>query len=314
MKSMFKVFLVFLGILAGFVANAQDFGKSVHDSIYVEKYKNKWYIKHKVRSGETIFMLARRYHVPPAMLADANGLNYQQGLDKNKVLWIPLGAYNRKKSLPSDLGQTRALYYKVDQYDNLFIIARFADVKQRLLQEWNRMDDNNVEPGSILKVGWVLYDATQLPFADTSRSKSGMVATSEDGSNGVLAGKYANADTVIKIKKKEDEQSKEEKQYMVQTYNESFLLDEKGTAVFFDMPGKPKSTYYAFHNSAPRGTIIKVFNPGTKMFVFVKVLGPLPNTSQYHNSIIGIASNAKTALGVVDDKLWCELYYYPPNK
>ena len=310
---MFKSFLVLLGIVIGFGAYAQEAGKPAQDSVYVEKYKNKWYIKHKVNSGETIFMLARRYHVPPAMLADANGMNYQQGLEKNTILWVPLGAYNRKKSLPSNLSQTRALYYKVDQYDNMFIIARFADVKQQVLQGWNGMEDNNVMPGRVLKVGWVLYDATQLPFADTTKSKSGMVATSEEQGGNTTSYKYPHADTVIKLKKV-DEQSKEEKLYMVQTHDEAFVTDEKGTAVFFDMPGKPKSTYYAFHNAAPRGTIIKVFNPGTKMSVFVKVLGPLPNTGQYHNSIIGIASNAKQALGVVDDKLWCELYYYPSSR
>ena len=112
-------------------------------------------------------------------------------------------------------------------------------------------------------------------------------------------------------KKNKIKENKEQKLYMQQTRDEAFLIDEKGTAVFFEMPTKSSTTYYAFHNAAPRGTIIKVKNPGTKMVIYVKVLGAIPNTSQYHNSIIGIADNAKKALGITDNKVWCELYYYP---
>lgn len=307
---MFRGLLVVLMIVLSVSANAQERTVGAKDSIFVSKYRGSWHIKHEAKSGETIFMLARRYHVPPAMLADVNGMNYQQGLETGKTVWIPLGAFNKKKTLPSNLGEARVLYYKVESYDNMFMIARFADVKQKSIQEWNKMPTNEVQPGRTLKVGWVLYDATQLPFADTAKSKSGMVVQNEEERGVTSTSRYANADTVIKIKKKEGP-SKEEKLYMSQTHNEAFLMDEKGTAVFFDMPGKAKTTYYAFHNTAPRGTIIKVYNPGTKMSVYVKVLGALPNTGQYHNSIIGIASNAKKALGVTDDKLWCELTYYP---
>lgn len=293
---------------------AQEYKGSLNDSIYVAEHKNTWHIKHSVRSGETIFMLARRYHVPPAMLADANGMNYQQGLEEGQVVWVPLGAYNRKKTLPSNPAETRVLYYKAKQYDNMFMIARFADLRQKTIQSWNKMSDNKIESGRVLKVGWVLYDATQLPFVNNAKEQDGGIVVETGGEQEIgqtsETNKYANADTVIRIKKKEGP-SKEEKLYMSQTHNEAFVMGEKGTAVFFDMPGKSKGTFYAFHNSAPRGTIIKVVNPGTKMFAYVKVLGALPNTGQYHNSIIGIASNAKKALGVSEEKLWCELYYYP---
>jgi hypothetical protein len=57
--------------------------------------------------------------------------------------------------------------------------------------------------------------------------------------------------------------------------------------------------------------VIKVTNPGTGKSIFVKVLGPIPDTKQYAGSIIGIATAAKEALGVTDTKAWCELSYSP---
>src|SRR6185437_920718 len=101
-----------------------------------------------------------------------------------------------------------------------------------------------------------------------------------------------------------------EQLYMSQTNNELNTTTEKGPAVFFEMAGGASATvFYAFHNTTPRGTIIKVFNPGNGKTIFVKVLGPLPETKQYYNSIIGITGAAKEALGVNDNKAWCELTF-----
>ena len=74
---------------------------------------------------------------------------------------------------------------------------------------------------------------------------------------------------------------------------------------------KGTEMYFALHGTAPKGTIIKVYNPGTDKQVFVKVIGTLPGTKQYYNSIIGIAGGAKDVLGVTDEKAWCELKYAP---
>jgi len=98
--------------------------------------------------------------------------------------------------------------------------------------------------------------------------------------------------------------------YNVQTNFGSNTITEKGTAVFFEKAGK-NDIYYAFHNTTQRGAIIKVVNPGTGKVIYAKVMGPMPETKQYTNCIIGISTPAKEALGITDNKAWCELYYSP---
>jgi hypothetical protein len=108
-----------------------------------------------------------------------------------------------------------------------------------------------------------------------------------------------------------DTTSEEEELYLQQTNNELNAIEEKGAVVFFASTGKVKSSdvFFAFHATAAKGTIIKVYNPGTNKTIFVKVLAPLPATKQYANSILGIGSVAKDALGVTENKAWCELKY-----
>lgn len=299
--SMYRVLHVFLSVMLSIsVIHART---TADGKLLTIVRKNKLVIAHKVKSGETLFMLARRYHVPPAMLADANGLNYQSSL--GKTLYIPLGAYNRLKVLPSNLSEARTLYYKVGRYDNLFIVARYVGVKQKVLQGWNAMTDNKVKDGQLLKVGWVLFDDTQKPFA--KKDSSGKTIVNKDGST---IAKLGDGVTVITLKPK-DTLSKIHRRYVNQTSNETVVAEDKGSAVFFPMSVKNAKIHYAFHNKATRGTIIKVVNPGTNMHIFAKVLGPVPQTKQYYNAVIGISETAKKELGITEDKAWCELYYSP---
>lgn len=290
------------------------------DTFRVVFHNDKWAVAHKVKQGETLFLVSRRYHVPPAMVADMNKVSYQEGLSEDAMLYIPLGAYNQSTKEPANSFDHRALVYEVQKYDNLFRIAHMAGVSQRDIQGWNGMSDNYITEGKRLFVGWVLYDETLQPIVEDETPKEEVAATEVEDTRSVdeiAKSILNNSDTVIVIRKARDWHDtlpEMERKYMSQTSDEQMVMEEKGTAVFFEMKGKVSNsnTYYAFHNTAKLGTIIKVYNSGTGKTVFVKVLGPLPDTKQYYNSIIGISSGAKEELLVPEDRTWCELKYVPP--
>jgi hypothetical protein len=94
---------------------------------------------------------------------------------------------------------------------------------------------------------------------------------------------------------------------LLQTDNGNNTVHENGAAVFF--PSKSRRIFYAFSNKASRGALIKVINPANKRTVYVKVLGPLPATKQYANAVIGISASARSALGALENRVWCELVY-----
>ncbi len=69
---------------------------------------------------------------------------------------------------------SRPLYYKTEQEDNLHSISRMFNVSQGTIQRWNRMDDAELNTGEVLLVGWIAYDKSQKPFpvATTARPDS----------------------------------------------------------------------------------------------------------------------------------------------
>ncbi len=320
---MFRIPVIFL-LLISLQAMAQR-----SDSLFVKQGESGWVIRHKIKAGETVFSLARKYHVPPAMLADFNNINYQQQLAPDSRISIPTGAYNIVVSKPDQANDIRPIYFRVDEDENLHRIARNTGVSQRTIQQWNNLYDTDISEGQVLQVGWLLYDATQMPDTRSNMPVNSNVATIPARKDDMKPAKVvkvpqpqiqiqrqvqrdtvyvSDTDTIAAIET--DTIPDGEQLYMEQTNNGEDVVYEKGPAVFFRRAGKSTNgIFFAFHNTAPRGTIIKVTNPGTGKSVYAKVIGAVPGTASYHKAIAGVSSDARAALGVGDQKAWCELRY-----
>ncbi len=304
---------MFLLLLVCSFAQAQK-----KDSLFVYDGGDGWFLNHRVKKGETIFSVARNYHIPPAMLADANEMNLRQKPIPGSVLEIPLGAYNLKTETGMYTDEMRPIYHRLRAGESLKRIAKNSSVNQRRLLEWNNLTPNDLYEGVVLKVGWILYDltGTSLPPVKepeqpvTSQPPASSVAVKPPVTTPML--RQPKQDTfrfTLPPVKDSLEEEKTEAEIIYDEQTVHGIITEKGPAAFFKSNNGSASFYYAFHNNAPKGAIIKVRNTGNGKTVFVKVLGALPNTGLYHNCIIGISSRAKAALGVGSEKAWCELSY-----
>jgi rare lipoprotein A (peptidoglycan hydrolase) len=84
---------------------------------------------------------------------------------------------------------------------------------------------------------------------------------------------------------------------------------ENGVASWIRDDDINPNKYYALHRSAPIGTIIKVTNKMNNKYVFVKVVGSLPNTGDNTDLVIKISKASAEKLGVHDSKFQSELSY-----
>lgn len=310
------------------------------DSLFVVENQRSWLLIHKVQEGETVFSIARRYHVPPAILASENQVSYQTDLKPGKKLYVPTGAYNFIHNKDASAGQgTRPVYHRVDEEESLYRIARTSGVTQKKIQEWNGLEYPEISAGRRLLVGWIRYDATNMKEVKKNNMtvSYGQDLSAPDARETAVRGipqsppgagtkKDSLPAAVIPPVKESlppapawdsfshfqpsDTLTEAGRVYLSQTYNGQSFTEEKGPAAFYDHKGASQ-VYYAFHNTAARGTIIKVINTGNGKYVFAKVLGPIPKTKLYHNCVIGISGNAKRELGVMGNKVWCSIQYAP---
>lgn len=98
--------------------------------------------------------------------------------------------------------------------------------------------------------------------------------------------------------------------YQQQTNSGRNAVTEKGPGTWFRSNAVVGSgKYYALHNTAPRGTIVKVTNPLTGRSIYAKVLDAIPQLKSNANLIIKLSDAAQDALGINEARFYCELSY-----
>ncbi len=260
-----------------------------NDSLFAIHKLASWVIRYTVQPGENLHMIATRFYISDGALENANEADVIKKFQPGSVISIPVTAENYYVTKQTFLDM-HEVYYHVVPKDDIGLLSTYAGITKAQMRSWNNLHGNTISPGEVLFIGWVKmisYDTTNpiSELAYPTFRKKAMADTAQGPVPGGL-------DTV----------------YNRQTNNGTNVLTEKGTAVFYDQTSR-NNTYYAFHNATPHGSIIKVYNPSSGKTIYVRVLGPIPNTKLYANAIIGISSAAKEALGVTDNKAWCELSY-----
>lgn len=110
--------------------------------------------EHRVRKGETVASIARRYGITIESLAELNGLRRHQPLRAGMVLSIPPAERTLAQRSPSaDGASDRATVYRVKPGDTLSRIAKAFRVSEEDLERWNRLGDpDRLQVGQALRV------------------------------------------------------------------------------------------------------------------------------------------------------------------
>ena len=121
---------------------------------------DKWvsWRRHRVENGETLGSIAKKYHVTPAAIAEANSLERGAGLDPGEKLIIPATQAQAET-------KRRLVSYRVRKGDTLLGIADRFSVDSDDVKKWNRLKTNHVARGMVLRI----YTQGSLPVT-ASRS------------------------------------------------------------------------------------------------------------------------------------------------
>jgi membrane-bound lytic murein transglycosylase D len=129
------------------------------------------FIRHKVRAGETLSSIARRYHVSSSQIKAYNKLRGKK-LAQGNVIRIPIRKrmdYAQEDRNPQrKVEKEVASRYRVKKGDTLFSIARRFDVSMEQIKRLNHLRSNKVVAGQLLRLssGQSASESDQEPLSE----------------------------------------------------------------------------------------------------------------------------------------------------
>lgn len=246
-------------------------------------------ITHTVTSGESLYMIGRKYDVPINDIKRWNNLR-SNALSIGQRLTIHLSPVkaaeiNQQKEVMETHGKK---IHIVNKGETLFSIARQYNHSVSDLKEWNRLESNTISIGQELIIGYL----------DAGNQQPVIVQDLE-----VEEEKPVDVQ-VSTIPETPSEMTKAE------PAGEFKKVSEKGMAQVIEGSESTKK-YLALHRNAPIGTIMQVRNEMNDLSVFVRVIGTIPETDLNRNVLIKVSQVAYDRLGAIDAQFPVEVTYHP---
>jgi LysM repeat protein len=280
------------------------------DSIGLERYNGKLYIRHRVRAGEDILSIARRYYTDVNTLISLNPFA-RNPLQQGQIVRIP---YNHKEA------PTSIRNYTVRNEDTLYKIALKFGTTPKAIKELNQMTTNEIRVGQDLLIP--INENAETTRSLAGSGEAGGQAQNQQG-NEITYQYYTveSGDNLIKIANqykttvaqlKEWNQLTSDKirigQKLIVGKSEVYtplttsskissnkqIRSESGVCSLIDSDG---TRFLGLHRHLPVGTMVRVFNENTGRSVEVEIIGKIPNISANENIIIKITKAACYQLG-----------------
>ena len=204
------------------------------------------YVAHKVKRGESLWTISKKYRVSIHDLAAVNKIRNRHRLSIGQKLTIPVRRSNGGTLLVSNSGPSghKKIKYKVKRGDTLGHIAEDYNTLARKIRRWNKLEYGQpIFPGQKLTI-WVKEDMGQL----ASNSKK-------------------NRDKVVHIVKRGDTIGHIAESYRVASINIMSWNNIKSKQTIY--PGQ-KLTLWVKNNNNSSNSVAQSSNKGKKVTYTVK--------------------------------------------
>ena len=122
------------------------------DKIPVSHPPQRAFVYHRVRRGETLSVIARRYRTSVGSLMRANNLRRSNYIVAGKLLKVPQRGYVYKKPKPVRPKNGQAVTHIVGKGDSLWIIAKQYGTTTKNIQELNNLTSTELYIGQVLTI------------------------------------------------------------------------------------------------------------------------------------------------------------------
>ena len=133
--------------------NASSKFDSLFAEVEVEIFQEVVFLDHKVKRGESLWLIAKKYNVRIQDIVSINKLARAKYIKPGQVLQIPSNGYDvyRKAALAKS-AKSRQIFYTVRYGDTLSEIAIKYRTSVRKIKKWNGLRSDRIYSGQKLKI------------------------------------------------------------------------------------------------------------------------------------------------------------------
>lgn len=143
------------------------------DKIPVTSPPQRAFLYHRVKSGETLSVIARRYRTSVRGIMHANNLKRSNFIVAGRLLKIPQRGYVYPQPEPVETQNGQALSHEVKQGDSLWIIAKQYGTTTKKIQELNHLTTTDLYKGQVLTIFPAQKDQPHKQDLNTYEVKAG---------------------------------------------------------------------------------------------------------------------------------------------
>lgn len=143
------------------------------DKIPVTSPPQRAFVYHRVRRGESLSIIARKYRTRVGSIMRANNLKRSNFIVAGKLLKIPQRGYIYKRRKPIRPQNGQAITHTVKQGDSLWIIAKHYGTTTKKIQQLNHLTTTDLYKGQVLTIFAAKIDYPNKKDLDTYEVRAG---------------------------------------------------------------------------------------------------------------------------------------------
>ncbi len=269
-------------------------------------------VTHVVKASETMFAISRKYGV---RLTDIKKWNNLSGTALNvgqKLILYPgeTAAAGQAKSTSAVAKTGKGdIIHTVSSSQTLYSISRQYNVSMTDIKKWNNLDGVGLSIGQKLVIKSATPNKSTAPKeSEKPAAKESVVADNKQSTSPSKGTDYKTYETSMEeIKRVNTNPRPRPRKSGTSGFNK---VVELGFAEVIKTE-KDSKKWLALHRTAPIGTILRVKNEMNNLWVFVRVVGVLPETSVNDKVLIKISKTAYDKLGAINNRFPVEISYVP---
>ncbi|MFN3940664.1 MAG: LysM peptidoglycan-binding domain-containing protein, partial [Chitinophagales bacterium] len=246
------------------------------DSIGLKQVGGQSYIVYRLSAGETVYAVSRKYNVSYQSIVQSNPDLNLNAMQSGQEILIPRANITAANTKP-----TGSHMHIVAKGETVYSIAKLYGVEVTSLQKSNpEIKDFTIQAGQVLTIPQP--DAALVKTNNTSVELNTQPAEQKSTNNSTIENLTEISSTATGNSNTRMDKNKSFAQIYANYRNmELVAISEKGVATWIDASSDMKvnnERYYALHNTAPIGSIVKVRNLMNNREIYAKVIGTLSDT------------------------------------